>query len=153
MVYPRLYVGNISDSQNFNGIVCCVLEKNASFYFDGENNRQKLRNDALCFPIYNDSIFEFDIVQLELLARFVGRTLKNYSDNIIIHCGAGWERSPFATAYVLWRNFNDFPSLSSAYDYVKKVHPDTKNVANWIPKWWKNLYFTSKLEKFNKESE
>jgi protein-tyrosine phosphatase len=151
-VHPKLYVGNIFDAEFFDGIVCCVLEKNSAIYFDG--SKKKIRDDALSFPVFNDTIFQFDIIQLELLSRFVGRTLKNYNEKVIIHCGMGWERSPFSMAYVLWRNYEEeFPSLSIAYEYVKKVHIETKNVANWIPKWWKNLYFPSKLDRFNKESE
>ncbi len=142
-VYPRLFVGNLQDAKDFKGIVCCVFEKGFIPDGNGGSLEDNIRPDALDFPIFNDQLAEFDIVQLELLSRFVKRTLKNYSDtNILIHCIAGWERSPFALAYVLWRNFNDkFTTLPYAYSYIKSVHKETKFVSNWIPKWWKDIYF------------
>jgi len=139
-VYPRLFVGNLQDSQEFKGIICCVFEK--AFIPDGSGNslEDHIVPNSLNFPIFNDQLAEFDIVQLELLSRFVKRTLKNYTDNILIHCIGGWERSPFAMAYILFRNFpNSFGTLVQAYQYVNKVHKSTKDVSKWIPSWWNGL--------------
>lgn len=144
-VYPRLFVGNIKDSKNFNGVICCVLERNFTKPDgNGGSMESEIRKDALNFPVFNDVVGEFDIVQLELLARFINRSLKSSNSNFLIHCGAGWERSPFAMAYTIWRTTNEFLTLQNAYDYVKEKHSDTRDVSAWIPYWWGQMYFVKR---------
>jgi predicted protein tyrosine phosphatase len=131
----NLFVGDIDDAKGFKGTVINVLEVNDSIRNDGKRFRELIGPNEIYFPVFNDTIAEFDIVQLELLFRFVLRRIK-LDKNILIHCGAGIERSPFAMAYVLFR-LGDYSTLLTAYKAVgERVG---RNVWNWVPNWWEKL--------------
>ena len=131
----NLFVGDIDDAKGFKGTVINVLEVNDSIRNDGKRFRKLIGPNEIYFPVFNDTIAEFDIVQLELLFRFVLRRIK-LDKNILIHCGAGIERSPFAMAYVLFR-LGDYSTLLTAYKAVgERVG---RNVWNWVPNWWEKL--------------
>lgn len=130
----KLFVGSMDDARKFKGIVVNVLEINDSIRNDGV--KFEMGKDEIYFPIFNDLIAKFDIVQLELLFRFVVRKRMLGDVPILIHCGVGIERSPFAMAYVLFR-MGDYPTLNSAYTAVVKVVG--RNVWDWVPSWWGRL--------------
>ena len=130
----HLFVGSMDDAKKFKGIVVNVLEINDSIRNDGA--KFEMGENEIYFPIFNDMIAKFDIVQLELLFRFVLRKRMLGNVPILVHCGAGIERSPFAMAYILFR-MGDYPTLSSAYKVVVKVVG--RDVWSWVPSWWERL--------------
>ena len=127
-ITERLYLGDIDDAANFNGLVICVLEYDADF---GED---RIRKDAIRIPVLNPETAEFDVGALESVYKLVQRKLKRSNAKILIHCWAGQERSPMTMAWVLFRQ-NKFLSLKDAYESVKKQRKDVLDSWNWLPAW------------------
>lgn len=135
-VYNRIFIGNIEDSQKFQGVICCVLEGSSI-----ELANTKALKTSHKFPIFDPVAAQMDMAMLEQLTQFVNRVLKGKESNILIHCAAGMERSPLATAYVLFRLFPDeFYHFEDAYKHVKEKHPDTRFRYGWMPDWIRRFY-------------
>lgn len=181
-IISNLYVGDISSSEKFQGIVCNVLETKTTVRKDAHwfpilNNKLgtvEVISDAQWFPILNDELGTVDIIQLENLFRFVNKARIGRPETpILIHCGAGVERSPLATAYVIFRMISSTetynamwkilhetvqgnphdPLFIQAYKYVKIQHPRTQYRLSWIPKWFREGLAPSSYTKIIDEGQ
>lgn len=135
-IWDNIYVGNIVDAKTFQGVICCVLEQTNPDVLEGN-----VREDAHMFPILDTVYGEVNMAMIELLAQFAIRTRRGRPNTkILIHCGAGVERSPLAVAYVIFRAYRgDFRWFTEAYEMVKRKHPDTRDRSNWIPDWVRRM--------------
>lgn len=119
-ILPNLFVGNADAVHvGFEGAVLSVLE------------HPPLRPDSLWIPVCPSGP---PAIRAQLNAatdvirdcRFVDRPL-------LVHCGAGMERSPLTIAWYLFRYGDRWPRLSAAYDFVKEQHSITVQHYDWLP--------------------
>ncbi|MEM0142647.1 MAG: dual specificity protein phosphatase [Candidatus Parvarchaeum sp.] len=139
-LYDELYVGNIEDALNFEGEVITVLEYDTTINSEFEEVFDKLHKRR----IYHIPVLEgesvLSVLALEGIARLVKRLRKAYQEKpILIHCWGGMERSPIASAWVLWRNYPEkFPSFVNAYDFVKSKRKVVLDRMDWFEPWVRN---------------
>lgn len=75
-----------------------------------------------------------DLMILDQISNIIHDHFKNATTSVLVHCGAGVERSPLAVIWYLhnWRS-EDF-SLEESFDLVKKQRPQIENRLSWIRK-------------------
>ena len=52
------------------------------------------------------------------------------SRNVLVHCGAGVERSPLAVAW--WMHFRFNYNFDEAYEWIKRQRPVVEDRRSWI---------------------
>lgn len=66
---------------------------------------------------------------IDSLANIIHVALES-GERVLVHCGAGIERSPLVVVYYLWK-FKQF-TLLSAYEYVMEHRPIVQNRGSWL---------------------
>ncbi len=143
-IWNNIWLGNIDDALAFDkkdGAIVTLLEDMHTEWNEFPVIYEELKQKhAFIFPILDDEKAEFKICELEAVAKFEKRWRKSRPEGkLLFHCWSGMERSPFAVAWVLFRNYNnDFPTLKIAYDFVKSKRSIVQDRMDWLPSWlWK----------------
>ena len=66
---------------------------------------------------------------LNALADIINVAL-NSGERVLVHCGAGIERSPLVVVFYLWK-YKQY-TLIQAYEHVIKIRPMVQNRGHWI---------------------
>lgn len=119
----NLYLGDQSDGDAFEGERLCVLE-----HEDRYENRRR------CIPIRTipggpDGLY-VSRAQLDKAADYITSTLQG-GQNLIVHCGAGVERSPLTVAWWFVK-IGAFPTLEAAYSVLSTVRPVIQDRRHWL---------------------
>ena len=121
-ILPHLYIGDSTDAKEFKGHLICVLEG----ILDDEPPH------AMWVPVmevHGAEVTHAKIPQLELVCLAIQNFLVNQED-IMIHCGAGMERSPLVVTYFLHKYGG--MGLEEAWQYVKLHRPAALNRLQWL---------------------
>lgn len=88
----------------------------------------EMRGTRLRLPILRDGVAQRDA--LEEAARFLDAQLRA-GRRVLVHCGAGAERSPLTVAYFLvsWRGLN----WDQAYLLLQQKRPVVQDRRHWLP--------------------
>jgi len=62
---------------------------------------------------------------------FLIKKMLDVDKRILVHCGAGMERSPLAVAWYLWKH-EDFKSLDDAYRFIKSKRQLIMHCGHWV---------------------
>jgi protein-tyrosine phosphatase len=111
-IIENLFVGDMMDSMNFDGMSICVLEQ-----------RDTLAKNATWIPILTYlptsvdgvTIPKADKKQLDAAAEVIDSALQG-GKKVLVHCAAGIERSPLTVVWYLHRKKN--MSIEDAYNLV-----------------------------------
>ncbi|HEC65885.1 MAG TPA: hypothetical protein ENI23_11345 [bacterium] len=121
-ILPHLYIGDSTDAKEFKGHLICVLEG----ILDDEPPH------AMWVPVFEThgaEVTHAKIPQLELVCLAIQRYL-SLEEDVMIHCGAGMERSPLTVIYFLHK-YRDM-GLEEAWQYVKRHRPASLNRLQWL---------------------
>ena len=127
-IVPNLYVGDLPDSLQFaadynDGMIICVLESRPI---------SEPRN-ATWIPILStqlgDGLVWADPVQLDTVKSVIDNALLN-GRKVLVHCGAGIERSPLAVAWYLAKT--QHTTIEDAYEIVRKGRSQTQVRTVWL---------------------
>lgn len=125
-IIENLYVGNLPDAISLNGkndqniYSICVLE----------TRPVGLPSNSTHIPFLIGSGFPLvDIGALNLIAETVDNFLK-VGQKVLLHCGAGIERSPLATIWFLHKKRG--MTLDSAFQLVKEKRPIIQDRRHWL---------------------
>ena len=137
-IYDDIYIGTIDDALAEKEMtIVTVLENSNAEYL--ETKMAELREKwTYNFPVFNDATDEFNICELEALASWMRRRKSTFDTKkgVLVHCWSGIERSPFAVAWILFRNYPDkFSTFDEAYSLVKEKRPETQDRKVWLPSW------------------
>ncbi|MHB8483521.1 MAG: dual specificity protein phosphatase family protein [Nitrospiria bacterium] len=118
-ILENLYLGDWQDGLSFDGDVINVLDKEEM----GED--QKFNKNAIWIPVVEYlhisakgvSIPRANITRLDSVLKLVD-TLLAEDLKVLIHCGAGMERSPLAVVWILRQR--NYMTTEDAYEYVMK---------------------------------
>ena len=129
-----VWIGDTNDAIDFDGNVICVLE----------NLPDNEPIDALWIPIlkcywgiHRDSECNYvgksfiklaSTKQLDLVTDMIDKYI--IEGKVLVHCGAGEERSPLAVAW--WYSKYAKISMKEAYDYVKTWRKETIDSMEWL---------------------
>ena len=127
-ILPGLYLGSMEDAAKAppEVIRICVLEMCSPYHAD--------RPGTIHIPILRNEGGEgrADLGQLDL-AMTVIHGLVAIGEEVLVHCGAGVERSPLTMAWYLF-NTGVLPTMDAAYEYVIKRRPSAqRRDAMWLP--------------------
>lgn len=123
-IINNLYVGDIEDSIKFDelypttGVILCVLE----------DRPLEEPNNAFHVAIKTESE-HVHTEQLDKVYTFIDAMLKT-DHHVLVHCGAGIERSPLTVAYFLTKHYG--LTIEKAYEIVKKGRPQTQDRRHWL---------------------
>ena len=67
---------------------------------------------------------------LDALAVIINASLNSRCERVLVHCGAGIERSPLVVVYYLWK-FKQY-TLNQAYELVQEKRQIVQNRSHWI---------------------
>ncbi len=115
-IVPNLYVGNQDDARYFDGSILCVS--------DVKPFQEPPR--AIWLPILSDG--RADQHQLDASTAIIAGALRS-GQPILVHCGAGIERSPLAVAWYLARHGM---SLDDAYKLLRSKRPEVQDRRGWL---------------------
>jgi protein-tyrosine phosphatase len=128
-------VGDFPDSKLFreqhpDGIVICVLEQIAS-NTDGVNRfwvpileeQEEFRDNVL------NKIYRVNKLNKKLLMLTIHYYLINQK-KVLVHCGAGIERSPLTVACYL-AHYHE-KSMDDAYKIIQEKRPQVEDRRNWL---------------------
>lgn len=96
--------------------------------------------NTIHLPLLNRDAQQFvgqPVASVHMLERAAKR-IHQYHDEmggrVLVHCGAGMERSPLTIAWYLVKYHGDvFPDLDAAYDYIKRLRPIVQDRQSWLP--------------------
>jgi protein-tyrosine phosphatase len=126
-ILPGLYLGDASDANDiaFAGELLCVLEQ-------GTTNPGRTRFWVPILQPRSDSPFGFYAVRERLdLTAVVVEAVRKSGRNILVHCGAGVERSPLTVVWYLVRH-GHFSTLDAAYEFLKGKRPRVEDRQIWL---------------------
>jgi protein-tyrosine phosphatase len=76
-----------------------------------------------------DGFLKVDEKALDIVASLI-EEIQNAGYKVLVHCGAGIERSPLTAAWFLMKKYKI--TLEEAYRRVKAVHPETQERYVWL---------------------
>jgi Dual specificity phosphatase, catalytic domain len=119
-ILPGLHVGDFNDGGSWGGVSVCVLEGHC-----GHPNCQWVR-------ILTDAGGRVQAAwaALEMVATIYDANEKNGA--VLLHCGAGIERSPLAAAYILVTRHG--MTWQSAYALLQSKRPQVQDRTAWLPR-------------------
>ena len=122
-IIDHLYLGDQDDATNFdkevsNGRIVVVLE----------HRPPHEPHKSFHLPLLTSS-GHIHSQQLDQLACFIHSILQQNTD-LLVHCAAGIERSPFAVVWYLHK-FHDM-TLDEAYDFVRRIRPQVEDRQLWL---------------------
>lgn len=121
---PRVWVGDAQDALTFEGVPVCVLEGMPA----------QLVGKAIHLPFLVGADVNGPIASeagLDVIATLVNLLVRTTKSNVLIHCAAGIERGPLASAWYLWKT-GQYESFPEAYDYVKKTRTQAQDRTSWV---------------------
>jgi len=68
---------------------------------------------------------------VDAIAFLIKRVLES-DKKILVHCGAGMERSPLVVAWYLWKYAEGFKTLDDAYRYIKSKRQCIIHCGHWV---------------------
>lgn len=123
-IIPNLFIGDLEDAKHFgdshyNGVTLCVLEslRDPDYFPD------------FFVPVVNMDMRQVDSFKLDICAYIIEQCLQNEKP-VLVHCGAGVERSPLATAWFL--NKKRKMTLDKAYELIKQKRPIVIDRRKWL---------------------
>ena len=138
--YP-VWIGDLEDAIKWEGEKICVLEVLP----------EREPEDALWIPILktvweqtkleNGEVFGHDYIkyaiqqQLDLVSHLISEHVRK-NVPVLVHCGAGQERSPLAVMWWIWRTQG--MSMEKAYEYVETHRKETIKHYEWLNKTYSN---------------
>lgn len=127
-VLCQLYLGDRLAAARFEGSRLCVSEDPPDYV--GEFYHVPLLARAPNSTLDRSGA----IVSLAGLEAIVGMISDHMLRQapLIVHCVGGVERSPLAVAWYLWVTAA-YPSLETAYEYLKRIRPVVVDRRQWIP--------------------
>lgn len=78
---------------------------------------------------------------LDALAVIINKALES-GERVLVHCGAGIERSPLTIVYYLWK-FKQY-TLNQAYELIQEKRQIVQNRSHWI-----RVDIQYKMDKYN----
>jgi protein-tyrosine phosphatase len=117
-IVPGLFVGDQQDAKVFEGDIICVLETRPADEPEHAISLPILSADGVAHPK------PLNRVAAEIAARL------RLDHRVLVHCGAGVERSPLAVAWYLSR-YHDM-RLTDAYAMVCERHPPAADRTSWL---------------------
>jgi protein-tyrosine phosphatase len=115
----NLYLGNQSDADAFRGQRLCVLEE--------PNCRQRM-DDTRHIAILEQGLARR--AKLTEAAEYITQSLAEGAQ-LLVHCGAGVERSPLTVAW-WYVHIGAFTNLDTAYAALKAVRPQVEDRRAWL---------------------
>lgn len=122
-VVPGLFVGNLQDAAAWPGPRLCVLENWPGYWPD-----YPCRPGDAHIPIFNGA--EASVAALDACAAWLEERLAA-GEKVLLHCGAGMERSPLTAAWFLYRRRG--LTWEQAYAVVQAARPLTQRRDAWVP--------------------
>ena len=125
-VWPNLWVGNLNDAvlagAGMNGpfFIFCVLE--------GKPSEEP--PNATWIPILDSTGQRAVLGQLDATAEIIHAALQS-GQRVLVHCGAGVERSPLTVAWYLHRKHGK--TLDEAYALLLSKRPIVQDRQAWLP--------------------
>lgn len=117
-IVPGLYVSGMYEwPRDFSGLLICVLE----------NKPVEEPDNATWIPILK--VGRAELSQLDAVAEVIESQLA--SRVVVVHCGAGIERSPLAVVWFLYKKRG--MTLDEAYTLVRSKRPIVQDRQNWLP--------------------
>lgn len=71
-----------------------------------------------------------DFFVIDALAIIINKALESRQERILVHCGAGIERSPLVIVYFLWK-YKQY-TLNQAYEHVKMKRQVVQDRSHWL---------------------
>lgn len=142
LITDHIYIGDVEDAKGWEGPLLCVLENlpdiepNHAIWIPIIKNRlEKVMmkdkdgkdTDYMTHEYVDHAIPQ----QLDLVSSIMDIILESGED-LLVHCGAGQERSPLAVTYYLHKKWN-IP-LEDAFAKVKEKRPEALNRLYWLNK-------------------
>ena len=135
-IIPRLFLGTREDAETLGSRVpddwaCLSVTEYRSRY----KRKEELPNEpdgSLDLPFMTDIPLGWhaDPHKLDLIAETIWWKLQ-HGKKVLVHCIHGQERSPLMIAwYLAW--CGEAPSISSAYEFVARLHPRTERRDKWL---------------------
>ena len=125
LIRPHLYLGDFNDADNWSLARLCVLEGPPS-YSGGR------RATDFHVPILtSQSGPPASPQQLDVAAECINDCLVKELV-LLVHCGAGVERSPLTVAWWL-RRTGQHPTLAAAYEELIRLRPVAQDRRAWLP--------------------
>ena len=121
-ILPHLYIGDSHDAKQFKGHLICVLEGIP----DDEPPH------AMWVPVMETHGTEVTYAkepQLELACLAIQQFMA-LSEDVMVHCGAGMERSPLVVTWFM--HTHGGMGLEEAFKFVKRHRPASLNRLHWI---------------------
>ncbi len=119
-IIPGLWIGDSQDAEKFQGIRICVHEAGCNHgCFQGPILKQVLVPEIRA-----------SVLQLNSLAEFIDRQMKKNEGPVLVHCGAGIERSPLTVTWYL--QSKQKMSLEEAWQLVSKNRPQAQDRRVWL---------------------
>ena len=123
-IIPRLFLGDQQDAIDFaekvpDGHIICVLEQRPG------NEPFK----SMHIPVLTSS-GHVHSDQLNKVACIIDALLKQ-GNPLLIHCGAGIERSPLTVAWFLHKYLR-LDNISEAYNLIKSKRPQIADRSEWL---------------------
>ena len=115
----NLYLGDHTDADNFAGQRLCVLE---SPHCRGYADR------TMHIPVLIEGLARR--AELDKAAEYITLTLQSGQD-LLVHCGAGVERSPLTVAWWFVK-VGAFPTLDAAYGALATVRHVVQDRQGWL---------------------
>lgn len=120
-ILSNLYLGGITDAEGFEGERLCVLE-------EVKNYRQSDWAGAKWIPVHKDGVVSRE--KIAEAGRFITERL-DAGARLLVHCGAGMERSPLTVACWLVSSGKQ-PDLDAAYAFLKERRPMVADRRKWL---------------------
>jgi len=137
LITDHIYIGDVEDAKGWEGPLICVLETlpdiepNHAIWIPILKNRlEKVKHKDSDYT-YHEYVDHAIPQQLDLVSSIMDIILESGED-LLVHCGAGQERSPLAVTYYLHKKWN-IP-LEDAFAKVKEKRPEALNRLYWLNK-------------------
>ena len=132
-----IWVGDLEDAKVWEGPLICVLETlpdiepDHAFWVPIIKNRLEKVEHKESDYTYHEYVDHAIPQQLDLVASLMDIILASDED-VLVHCGAGQERSPLAVTWYLHKKWN-IP-IEEAFAKVKEKRPQALNRIYWLNK-------------------
>lgn len=113
------------DAQAWTGARLCVLEQPLAYLHrhPGDHHIAVLDHNRMPWAVPE---------RLDLAAQWIERWQRDSPVPLLVHCGAGIERSPLTLAWWLIAR-GDCPDFQAAYRELMELRPIVANRLSWIP--------------------
>jgi len=141
-IIHEIYVGDLQDALNWDGNLLCVLEERPK---DEPTNALHIPILGLKWEKKENADGYVDkalTVQLDAVAHVIQNHI-DAKEKLLVHCGAGMERSPLALTWYLHTRMG--LTLEEAFEFVKERRPQAQNRLEWISG-WKERHFKAVKE-------